>query len=143
MFTSNKKTKGITLAEVLFSAAIMALVVTGVLVVFVQAVDMSKRINYEYNATNIAKSRMERARSIKATNGFCFLSDLGEIDTAVNSSGASEATGNFKRTTAVTANYNGDSRLTLVNVSVVYKYKGEWKDGIAVEVATVFTNVEY
>ena len=142
MFTSNKKTKGITLAEVLFSVAIMALVVTGVLVVFVQTVDMSKRINYDYTAVNIAKSRIERARTVMATRGFASLTDLAETDTILDQSGSPASDGDFKRSTIIATNYDGNSRMTQIDVKVTYKYRGEWKDSAAVEIPTVFANIQ-
>jgi len=140
MFTSNKK--GITLTEVLFSAGILAIVATGILFVFVQTMDVSGRINYEYKATNLAKSRIERARTVITTNGFDSLVDLEEVDTLLDENGASNLNGNFKRSTDITTSYNGDIRLTQIDVDVIYKYKDEWKDAAVIGITTVFTNIE-
>lgn len=140
MFTSNKK--GITLTEVLFSAGILVIVATGILVVFVQTVDLSSRIGYEYIATNLAKSRIERARTIMATSGFDSLLDLEETDKILDGSGTSDLYGEFKRSTDITTSYNGDARLTKICVDVVYKQKGEWKEAAVIEITTVFTDIE-
>ena len=142
MFTFNKNKKGITLTEVLFSAGIIALVASGILVVFVQTIDISKRINYEYTATNLAKSRVERARTIIATNGFDSLSDLTESDTIIDSEGSPDQNGEFNRSTTVATNYGGDSRLAQIDVTIIYAYQGEWKTGAAITMTTVFSSIE-
>ena len=142
MYTSNSNKKGLTLTEILFSAAIITLVMTGVLIVFVQTIDISKRIDYEYTALNFAKNRIERARTIAETSGFDFLPDLSEADTILDSDGASDPNGDFKRSTGITLNHNGVTRLTKVEVSVIYKYRNEWKDDIPISATTLFVDME-
>ncbi len=137
-----RKKAGVTLTEVLFSAAIIALVVVSVLFVFVQTVDMSKRVDYEYAGTNIAKNRIERVRALMESSGFDSLTDLDETDSPVNSDGVADPEGEFKRSTQVTANHLGNERLTEVDVQVVYRYRGEWKTQIPITMTAVFTNIE-
>jgi type II secretory pathway pseudopilin PulG len=138
MSTSNK---GITLVETLFSAAILSMVMMSVLVVFVHTVDISHRVGYEYTATNLAKSRMERARVVIDVSGFGHLAELDETDTVLNHEGVADTDGEFKRTTSVTENYNGDSRLTRFDVTVEYKYRQAWKNDAAITISTVFSNI--
>ena len=130
--------KGATLVEVLFSALILTIVLVGVLFIFTQTYDMSKRIDYEYVATNLAKDRIERAKTIMESSGFDFLPELDETDTTVDASGGSDPDGDFKRSTTVTII---DEKRTKFEVVVVYKYGGEWKDGSAITVTTMFTTV--
>lgn len=137
----NRK-RGVTLAEILFSAAIISLVVTCVLFVFVQTVDMSRRIGFEYAGTNIAKDRIERARSVIESNGFDSLGDLEETDSLVNPDGATDPEGEYKRSTQVSTSHLGNERLTKVEVQVVYRYRGEWKIQIPITMTTVFNNIE-
>lgn len=133
--SSCKRKDGVTLVETLFSAVILVLVVAGVLVIFVRTVDISKRIDKEYVATNLAKSRIERARTVKVTSGFDSLSGLlDETDTIIAA--------DFKRSTTVTTNYNGNPRLTKIEVTIVYKYRGVWKDSIPVTMTTVLTDLD-
>jgi len=145
MFILNKMLKGkagITLAETLISAGVIAIVLVGILTVFIQTVGISKRIDFDYVATNIAKSRIERARNIISTSGFDFLSDLTETDTIVDYEGAPETTGVFKRSTSINTNYGGESRLTQITVTVIYKYKGTWRTNAATTMTTLLTSVQ-
>jgi len=139
------KEKGITLTEILFSALIIALVMVGVLGVFVKTADMSRRINHEYAAMTLTKNRIERARTVMGTSGFDFLSDLEETDRIVDQYGVPAAEGNFKRTTQITPqitqNFTGDPRLTRITVSVTYKYRDSWRENAIVDMTTIFTNV--
>ena len=142
ILNSCKRKDGVTLVETLFSAVILVLVVAGVLVIFVRTVDISKRIDKEYVATNLAKSRVERARTIKVTHGFASLVDLNETDVIIGSDGVSDQDGEYKRSTTVTTNYNGNARLTKIEVAIVYKYRNEWKDSIAIVMTTVLTDLD-
>ncbi len=134
---------GITLVEVLFSAAIITLIMVGVIVIFIQAADLSQRVDFEYAATTLSKNKLERARTLITTGGFSSLtgSNFDETDTVVDSDGVPDANGDFKRTTTVTTSYSGTSVLTRVAVSVVYKYRGTWKTDIAVTATTVFADI--
>ncbi len=144
MFISNNSKKGAGLTEVLFSVFIISTAIAGILVIFVQTIDASKRISYEYNAINLAKSRIERARTNIAANGFSSLIDLDESGspTILDADGAPDQDGDFKRETTVTTNYNGDSRLTSIEVSIFYKYKDEWRDSYPIEIATILTDIQ-
>ena len=139
MCTSNKK--GITLIEVLFSAVILALAFAAMLGIFVQTIDISKRITFEYTATNLAKNHLERAYTMIGTGAFGSLSDLEETDQLLNEDGGSDAgTGlDYKRSTTITVL---DAYTTKIEVSVTYKYRGEWRDAAPVVVTTVFTSIQ-
>lgn len=138
------KRSGFTLVETLFSAAIIAMVLMGVLAIFVQTVEMSKKIKYEYLATNITKNRIERARTFVETSGFAMLTaaDFDETDKLLDSDGDPDIDGDFKRSTEVNTNYGGEPRLTRIGVTVIYRYKGEWKDDASVEATTIFSDLE-
>ena len=133
---------GVTLTEVLISAGIITIVIVGVLLVFVQTVDLSKRINFEYTATNLAKSRLERIRAVFETSGFDSIVDSEETDTLINGDGISDPNGNFRRSTIVNENYNGDTRQTAVEVRLTYRYRGEWKVSATVVMDTIFVDME-
>ena len=134
--------KGVTLTEVLFAVGIIAMVIAGVLIIFAQTVEVSRRINYEYAATNLAKARVERARSVISTNGFTALADMIETEKIIDAEGTSDSDGEFKRSTDVLLSYGGNSRLTQIQVDVVYKIGGGWKDSIPVTMVTVFSDIE-
>jgi len=139
---SYKRPAGMTLIETLFSAIIIGLVVSGVLIIFAHTIGISKRVNCEYTATNLAMSRLERARRVMATNGFDFLVDLQETDTIIDSDGIPDTEGDFQRSTSVTANYNANPRLTRIEAAVVYKYRNAWKTNAIITIDALFTNVE-
>ena len=143
MFISNKKksSKAITLAETLISAAIIILISTGVIALFMQVVSMSRKINYEYIATHIAKSRIERARSIIKSGGFGNLPELEEDSVIVDSAGVPDPDGSFIRDTDIEENYTGDSRLTRIEVNVWYVFKGK-KSKNPIVMTTIFNDIE-
>ncbi|MCQ9207620.1 MAG: prepilin-type N-terminal cleavage/methylation domain-containing protein [Omnitrophica bacterium] len=132
----NNNQKGITLIEVFLSVVIISTVMVGVLAVMIHTVTMSTLIDFDYTATNISKSRLERARSLVETSGFSALTqaDFGEVDTLLGS--------DFRRSTTVTNPHASNTRLTKVEVEVEYKYRGAWKENAAVTMTTVFPNIE-
>lgn len=140
----SRKKSGITLVETLFSVGIITLVLAGILTILVQTADMSRRINYEYAATNLAKNRIERARVYIQTSGFGDLTadNFDETDTILDSNGNPDAEGEFKRTTAVAVNHNNNPRLTKIDVTIIYLYRNEWRDSAATSMTTVFSNLE-
>lgn len=133
---------GVTLTETLFSVLIISFVLVGILVIFVHTVDISRRIDKEYVAENLAKNRLERAESIKATSGFDSLAALGEADTMIDIDEPSDGVDDFRRSTKVTTNYNGSPKLTKIDVSVVYKYRDAWKEDAGVVMTAIFADVE-
>lgn len=133
--------KAMTIPEVLFACAIMSMVCVGTLLIFVQTVEISKKVNYKYNAIQLARNRLERARSVVDAGGFSSLSDLGETDSVLDSDGGSDPNGNFKRSTTITTSYSGVARLTKVEVTITYKYQETWKTNAAVTVTTIFGNI--
>ena len=141
MCISIKEKRGVTLVEVLVAAAILSLVAVSVLFIFVQTVDMSGRVDYEYKATNIAKSRLERARRIIDTRGFDFLSELAESNKALNDDGVPDVNGNFIRTTTVTHPYNANERLTRVSVDVYYTFRG--RTSAPAIMTAIFADIDY
>ena len=132
--------KGISLTEVLFSAVITSIAITGILSVFVQTASIEKVINLQYTAMNIAKDRLEQAKTLKTKGGFASLITLTEEDAVVDSSGTRDDIGNFKRTTLVNP-YKSNSKLIRIDVSVFYKYKGEWKNNAAIAVVSVIADI--
>ena len=138
---SKKINHGFTLVETLVAVSIATMVLVAIIAVFVTTIDISRRINYEYTAMNIAKSRIERARNVMETSGFDSLPDLAETDSIVDSGGSSDQGGDFKRTTTVATTYDGDARLTQVTATVIYKYRDEWKNNAVTTLTTVFANI--
>ena len=130
--------KGTTLVEVLFSAAIIGLVIGSILLIFAQTVDMSKKVDYEYAATVIARSQLEWAKAFIEINGFDALTQdgfggVGRLDWH----GEPAETGDFMRTTTVEEAFDGNSALTRVNVEVSYTYRGKETEN-PITLTTVF-----
>ena len=141
MCTSNDR-KGFTLVELLFSVIVMSLVVTGILAIFVQTTEMSRRINYDYTATILAKSRLEWIKGYIKSHGFDSLTqaNIGEDEARVDKNGVPEEGGLFARTTTVEASYAGDTTLTKVTVDVYYYYKGT-QVASPITMQTVFVDI--
>jgi len=137
---------GISLSEVLFSSLILTIVLVSVLLVFIQSVDMSSRIDYQYTAANLAKNGIERIRSAMNTSGgFNSLynnpTEYEETDTTVNGEGDADINGSFRRTINITPD-TSNNRLIQIEVSVTYKYRGVWKTESRISVATLLTCVK-
>lgn len=115
--------KGMTLAEVLISVGIFSMIITGVIGTFLVSIEASKKLNLEYAATNLAKNKIENLRYME----YDLLPEAEETDENFNEDGSHsyDPVGPFIRTTAVAANYSGDSHLTKVVVDVYYLYKGQ------------------
>jgi type II secretory pathway pseudopilin PulG len=140
-----RNNKGLSLPEVLVSSGIIILVFVIVILVFVQTSEISKKANLEYVSANLAKNHLERARTLMETKGFSSLVDLAETDTLLNGAGGTAGSDlDFQRTTSVTPNYGSpaDPKLTRVDVTVVYKYRGSWNTGAGVTFSTIFVNME-
>ena len=131
--------KGITLVEVLISTGIFALVIVGIMGTLIISVDLSRKIDYEYTTTTLAKKRLETARTMIKTQGFWTLYTMEEEDTLINVDGMRDSDGEFVRTTKVDPNY-GNPRLTKVEVEIYYSYRG--KETPPFGMATIFTNIE-
>ena len=128
IFISNEKKLlrgGASLTEVLFSAAIIALVVVSSVVIFVQTVDASKKMSREYTAAALAKNRLERVREVAGGN-FDSLEDWSETNTMVDADGTLkdvvDPTGDYFRSTEIDP---VNVRLTRVKVNVAYVHRGE------------------
>lgn len=128
--------KGITLVEVLMSIVIFSVLVVSVLSMVIVISGVSKRADYEYTATTIARSRIERLNQMD----FALLASANETDTRVNAQGVSDPNGLYLRTTTVGTNYLGDSHLTSVIVDVSYELNGKLNND-PIEMATVLTEI--
>ncbi|GEM_PF-1210248 len=135
--------RGVTLVEVLFSAVIIGVVLSGVLFTFVQIVDISRRTDYEYVATNLAKSRIERIRGYIDVNGFDSVTDerFGEDEAHFDQNGVPDENGDFIRSTTITTGYTGSERLTKVDVNLTYEYK-QSKVPYTINMSTVFVKMK-
>ena len=109
-----------TIIETLVAITIFAMTIVGVMGAIVVSVDASSKINYEYTATNIAKSRIERLRYMD----FNLLTNAVETNSLVDNQGVPSETGEFIRNTIVNANYGGNGHLIEVRVEVYYIYRG-------------------
>jgi 23S rRNA A1618 N6-methylase RlmF len=126
----------------MFSVGILSLVIVGILLLVVQAIDISRRINYEYTGTNLAKMRLEDARVSIKTNGFNTLSDLAEgSEKRINEDGIPDKDGEFTRKTTISPDYNSSALLTEAKVEIRYYFKGK-KKAAPITMTTVFSQLE-
>ena len=130
--------RGVTLFEVVIAAAVLSVVLSGILSVFLFNVRWGRKMNSVFVATNLAKNRMERLRPPR----FPFSAlDLAEEDSVeVDRGGLEEAGGDYLRTTEITNDHAGYD-LTLVKVTVDYKIQGEWS-GNPIEIYSLYGDGE-
>ena len=114
-----KNSRGLTLVETMMAIFLFGVVLVGMLDVCAQSMLMGKRSDLSYKAYNLAKSHLETLK----TMSFGSLSSAAETDTILDGGGTPDINGDFKRNTSVNTNYNSDSHLTEVTVTVDYKVK--------------------
>ena len=112
--------RGATLIEVMIAVFLFVIGMQGLLVVATQGMTMSKRVEYDYTAYNLAKNHIERLRLYS----FAALANAADTGTLLNTSGDPDPAGPFTRTTTVVANYGGDTNLTQATVTVTYTLRG-------------------
>jgi len=134
--------KGLTLVEVIFSLAIVGLVLGSAIAVFVQTTRSSKTIDCTYSAVGLARMRIESARHLIDRSGFEELTQakFGEDKVRINSDGFPDREGDFYRTTTVVTDYDDNAYLTSVEVSISYVFEGRLVEN-ASSLKMVFVNI--
>jgi prepilin-type N-terminal cleavage/methylation domain-containing protein len=130
--------KGMTLIEVVVSAAILGLIVVTVIAMLAQSSVFSRRIDHVYATNNLAKKRMDDLKRY-------FVSDLAviavETDVRIDANGDPDESGDYIRTTAVTEDYDSNPYLYKVQVSVDRVVDGAAYGSPAV-IETLFADIE-
>lgn len=130
----NGKNKGFTLVEAVISTVILAFAIAGSYALIIRSASMIRSSRNHYMAVNLAKDRLERARSVPYSQ----LIMLSESQLAVDDTGTPSSTGDFRRTTTVNTNYQ--SGITLITVNTEVKsLKTRSFDGEAEPVSALFT----
>ncbi len=106
--------KGMTLVEVVVATCLIALGVIVLLGVAAQTAVFSERSDRGYAATNLAIKRMEMLKRLD----YDMLPLAEESDVRVGADGNISTSGKFFRTTEMTENFNGNSYLMRVKVTV-------------------------
>lgn len=119
-----KNIRGMSLVETMMAILLFGVVLVGLLDVCANSMLMAKRSDFSYRAYNLAKNRLESLKTVSFGN----LDDTEETDTILDENGVPDIDGIFKRNTTVATNYNGDSRLTQVTVTVDYKVKNVYAE---------------
>lgn len=129
------KGKGTTLIEVIGAIFVFSISLQALIAVYIQSIQVGKRLDCAYTAYNLAKNRIEVLRSLNYT----LLPSSAEDATIVNSDGNPDQNGAFIRSTTITSNYGGSALLTQAKVSVSYMLKGV-KSSNPMEITTVLLN---
>ena len=133
-----KSKKGMTLVEVVVSAAILGIVVISVVATIAQSSVFSRRIDHVYTSNNLAKKRMDDLKRYLVGD----LADrAAETDVRIDSNGDLDANGDYIRTTEITENYDSNPYLIKVKVSVDRFLDGAAYGSPAV-IETLFADVE-
>lgn len=101
---------GFTLIEAVVSAVLLALVIAGSYTLLVRSAALIRAARNHYIAMNICKARIERARGFN----YYQLSLLTETNLVVNDDGTPLSSGDYRRTTNISTNYQ--QGLTLMTV---------------------------
>ncbi len=108
-----KNNRGLTLIEVVISVAIVGVVMGALIAVMSQSSVFSKRIDMAYTASCLAQSGIDQLRRFDFDQ---LLSAGAEDDFRVDVDG--DGLDDFSRTMEVTANYDNNSHLAKVKVTV-------------------------
>lgn len=135
----HEKSKGLTLLEVIIALSIFMVASAGICLLITQSRRLSDSSRDHYQAVNLAKNRLERARFLPVSA----LPLLAESNVCVDVSGAvvEEVDAMFRRSTAVSV---ATSNLTEVVVTVDIRNRSTWNfgtgtNGIREVVQTYFT----
>jgi type II secretory pathway pseudopilin PulG len=91
------KKDGLTLVESIVAVCIFGIAIAGICALLVSARELNDRARLHYTAINIAKNRLEKARTLN----FSTLSLFQENGTIVDYNGNPDPNGAFRRTTVI------------------------------------------
>jgi prepilin-type N-terminal cleavage/methylation domain-containing protein len=95
---SNRASRGgFTLTEVMVACFILAVGISGFGIGYLSAMRTNRLAKNHYQATCLARNRIQRARSVSFTS----IPLLAETDRVIDADGNADANGLFRRTTAV------------------------------------------
>ncbi|MCK4851947.1 MAG: prepilin-type N-terminal cleavage/methylation domain-containing protein [Candidatus Omnitrophica bacterium] len=106
--------KGITLVEVLVSIGLITLVIVAMGAALTQSSVFSKNIDIAYTATCLAHGRVNTLKRLD----FDQLLGGAEDSIRIDADGNTNPAGHYLRTTEITTDFDGNSHLTQVKVSV-------------------------
>lgn len=91
------KNRGLTLVESIVAICIFGIAIAGMCALVVSARELSNRARLHYTAINIAKNRLEKARTLN----FSMLDLFQENGVVVDYNGNPDSNGAFKRSTVI------------------------------------------
>lgn len=106
--------RGMTLAEVVIAAILVAIIVVSMLATVTQSSVFSQNIDIAYTASNLAQRRIDWLKRFD----FDQVPGNDETDVRIGADGNIDANGNYLRSTEITQNYDSNSHLLKVKVSV-------------------------
>lgn len=122
MNTELSRREGFTLVEAMIAILVFGICITGLCRLLIVTKETSDRARDHYVAVNIAKNRIEHARSFE----FDQLSSFVENNTVVEDSGNPDSSGGFRRTTTVS---NVSTGLVEIVVRVAIRDRESWTFG--------------
>ena len=126
--------QGLTVVEVMIAIMIFSICIGGICWLVVMAKNVSDQARDHYIASNIAKNRIERGRTIE----FNALEQFEADQVLVDEMGAADETGMFRMTTSV-SNINVTVKEVIVNVDI--RDRRTWEFGEEKEsVSTYFAD---
>ncbi|MFH1394947.1 MAG: hypothetical protein ABIH09_02185 [Candidatus Omnitrophota bacterium] len=106
--------KGITLIEVVIAATLVFIAVISIGALVTQSSVFSRRIDTIYTASYLAQRRIDLLKRLD----FSQISSAVESEVRISNDGNIDPNGDYTRTTEITTDFEGDSHLIQVKVTV-------------------------
>ncbi len=113
-FSRARDRAGMTLVEVVVAMGLLGIGLAGGYYAVTGAMQARKHAHDYYVGTLIANNQIERAKNLPLSQ----VSSLAEDHTAVDELGTAAGTLRFRRTTALTTNWNNHASITKIDVMV-------------------------
>jgi type II secretory pathway pseudopilin PulG len=110
-----KNNRGVTLVEVILSIFLVGVIVASLVAAAAQSSVFSRRIDMTYTASYLAQRRIDMLKRLD----FDQVPSAEEENIRIDADGNTDPNGNYLRTTEVEEDYDGNSYLMKVKVSVV------------------------
>jgi prepilin-type N-terminal cleavage/methylation domain-containing protein len=125
---------GMTLVEVIVALSVLLMVMAGSYTLIVQTAALTRAARYQYLASTIGKSRLERAQTFPYED----LHHFEEDQVLVDGNGSPSENGTFRRSTIVDTNAANNCTEIEVIVEIQNPKTGQF-EGWTEEIATKFT----
>jgi prepilin-type N-terminal cleavage/methylation domain-containing protein len=115
MFLSIKDHSGVTLVEVIVAMLLVGIVTFSLTGAVLQSSVFSERVDVIYTASYLAQRKVDMLKRLDFNQ---LDSSVAETNVRIDGTGTLNPDGKYLRTTAITTNYDGNSYLKKIKVSI-------------------------